>query len=89
MVPNHSTHHICDKDLVAEKEILKVKLREVNKENTSRSGEFKNLSVLLNPIVQTSFHDFKICTKEWLLQVNFDTLIDSLTFKWILPKIIC
>ena len=57
-----------------------MKIREVDKENTSLSAEFTDLTVLLNPIVQT-FHDFKIYTKEWLLQVNFDTLIDSLTLK--------
>ena len=58
-----------------------MKIREFDKENTSLSGEFTDLTVLLNPIVQTFFHDFKIYTKEWLLQVNSDTLIDSLTLK--------
>ena len=56
---------ICDKDLVAENEMLKVKLEEADKENTFLRGEVKDLTVSLNAKIQTS--------KECLLQVNLDT----------------
>ena len=39
---------ICDKDLVLENQILKVKLEESGKENTFPRGEVKDLTVLLN-----------------------------------------
>ena len=38
---------ICDKDLVVENKILKVKLKEAAKENTFLRGEVKDLPVLL------------------------------------------
>ena len=56
---------ICDKDLVAENEILKVKLK------------VKDLTVLLNAKIQTSSHNFKPNMKECLLQENLDTQIQS------------
>ena len=65
---------ICDKDLVVENEILKVKLEEADKENTFVRDKVKDLTILLNAKIQTSSHNFKINTKECLLQVNFDTL---------------
>ena len=52
-----------------------MKLEEADKENTFLRGEFKDLTFLLNPKAQTSSHNFKIHSKEWLLQVNFDTQI--------------
>ena len=45
---------ICDKDLVFENEILKLKLEEADKENTFRRGEVEDLTVLLNAKIQTS-----------------------------------
>ena len=42
---------ICDKDLVAENQILKLKLEEADKENTFLRGEVKDLTVLLLPII--------------------------------------
>ena len=68
---------ICDKDLVAENEILKVKLEEADKENTFLRGEVKDLTVLLNAKIQTSSHNFKPSTKECLLQENLDTQVQS------------
>ena len=62
---------ICDKDLVVENEILK--LEEADKENTFLKGKVKDLTVLLNAKIQTSFHNFKLNTKECLLQENLDT----------------
>ena len=38
-------------------------------------------------MVQTSSSNFKTHTKEWLLQVNFDTQMHLLTFKLIPPRI--
>ena len=55
---------ICDKDLVVENEILKVKLEEADKENTCLMGEVKDLTVLLNANIQTFSHNFKTYTKE-------------------------
>ena len=44
---------ICDKDLVVENEILKLKLEEVDNENTFLRDEVKDLTVLLNAKIQT------------------------------------
>ena len=41
---NDLTDIICDKDLVVENEILKVKLEEADKENTFLRGEVKDLA---------------------------------------------
>ena len=38
---NNDLTDICDKDLIAENEILKVKLEEADKENTFLRGEVK------------------------------------------------
>ena len=64
---------ICDKDLVVDNEILKVKLEEADKENTFLKGKVKDLTVLANAKIQTSFHNFKLNTKECLLQENLVT----------------
>ena len=45
---------ICDKDLVVKNEILKLKLEEVDNENTFLRDEVKDLTVLLNAKIQTS-----------------------------------
>ena len=45
---------ICDKDLIVENEILKLKLEEADKENTFLRDEVKDLTVLLNAKIQTS-----------------------------------
>ena len=74
---NDLTDIICDKDLVVESEILKVKLEEAHKENTFLRGEVKGLTVLLNAKIQTSSHNFKTNSKECLLQENFDTQVQS------------
>ena len=74
---NNLSDIICDKDLVAENEILKVKLEEADKENTFLRGEVKDLTVLLNAKIQTSSHNFKPNTKEYLLQENLDTQVQS------------
>ena len=74
---NDLTDIICDKDLVVENEILKVKLEEADKENTFLRGEVKDLTVLLNAKIQTSSHNFKANSKEFLLQENFDTQVQS------------
>ena len=74
---NNLSDIICDKDLVAENEILKVKLEEADKENTFLRGEVKDLTVLLNAKIQTSSHNFKPSTKECLLQENLDTQVQS------------
>ena len=68
---------ICDKDLVAENEILKVKLEKAEKENTFLMGEVKGLTVLLNAKIQTYFNNFKLNRKECLLQGNLDTHLKS------------
>ena len=44
---NDPSDIICDKDLVVENEILKVKLEEADKENTFLRDEVKNLTVSL------------------------------------------
>ena len=81
---------ICDKDLVVENEILKVKLEKADKENTFLRGEFKDLTVLLNAKIGASPHNFKPNTKECLLQENFDTQYNhNLAFKLTLSKVIC
>ena len=74
---NNLSYIICDKDLVAENEILKVKLEEADKENTFLRGEVKDSTVLLNAKIQTSSHNFKPSTKECLLQKNLDTQVQS------------
>ena len=48
-----------------------------DKENTFLRGEVKDLTVLLNAKIQTSFHNFKPNTKECLLQENLDTQVQS------------
>ena len=68
---------ICDKDLVVENEILKVKLEEADKENTFLRGEVKDLTVLLNAKIHTSSHNFKPNLKECLLQENLATQSQS------------
>ena len=52
-----------------------MKLEEADKENTFLRGEFKDLTFLSNPKAHPSSHNFKIHSKECLLQVNFDTQI--------------
>ena len=84
---NNLSDIICDKDLVVENEILKVKLEEADKENTFLRGEVKDLTVLLNAKIQTSTHNFKPNTKECLLQENLDTQVQSLfSFQTNYPK---
>ena len=82
---NDLSDTICDKDLVVENEILKVKLEEADKENTFLRGEVKDSTVLLNAKIQTSSHNFKTYMKECLLHKNNRNLV----FKLILPKLIC
>ena len=74
---NDLTDIICDKDLIVENEIFKVKLEEADKENTFLRGEVKDLTVLLNAKIQTSSHNFKTNSKECLFQENFDTQVQS------------
>ena len=74
---NNLSDIICDKDLVAENEILKVKLEEADKENTFLRGEVKDLTISLNAKIQTSSHNFKPNTKECLLLKNLDTQVQS------------
>ena len=74
---NDLTDIICDKDLIIENEILKVKLEEADKENTFLREEVKDLTVLLNAKIQTSSHNFKTNSKEFLFQENFDTQVQS------------
>ena len=84
---NNLSDIISDKDLVVENEILKVKLGETDKENTFLRGEVKDLTVLLNAKIQTSSHNFKPNTKEYLLQENLDTQVQSLfSFETNSPK---
>ena len=69
---------VCDKDLVVENEILKVKFEKVDEENTFLRGEVKDLTVSLNAKIQTSCcHNFETCTKHCLLQENIDTQVQS------------
>ena len=74
---NNLSDIICDKDLVIENEILKVKLEEADKEKTFVGVEVKDLKVLLNAKIQASSLNFKPNTKECLLQENFDTQVQS------------
>ena len=60
-----------------ENDILKVKLEDTDKENTSLRGKVKDLPVLLNDKIQTSSHITRTNTKEWLLQENLDTQVQS------------
>ena len=71
---------ICDKYLVVEDEILKIKLEVADKENTFLRGDAKDLTVLLNAKFQPSFHNFKVYTKECFLQKNFDVQMESLSY---------
>ena len=68
---------ICDKDLVVENEILKLKLEEADQEYTFLRNEVEDLTVLLSVKIQTSSHNFKTNSKECLLQENFDTQVQS------------
>ena len=68
---------ICDKDLVVENKILKVKLEEANQKNTFLRGEVKDLRVLLNAKSQISSHNFKSNTNKCSLQENLDTGVQS------------
>ena len=74
---NYLSDIMCDKDLVVENEILKVKLEEADKENIFLRGEVKDLTVLLKAKIQTSSRNFKRYAKECLLQENFDTQVQS------------
>ena len=74
---NDISEIICDKDLVVENEILKVKLEEAGKENVFLRGEVEDLTILLNSKIQTSSHNFKTYRKERLLQENFDKQVQS------------
>ena len=74
---NNLSDIISDKALAVENEILKVKLEEADKENTFLRGEVKELAVLLNAKIQTSFHNFEPNKKECLLQENLDTQVQS------------
>ena len=65
----------CDKDLVVENQILKVKLEEADKENRVLRDEVKDLTVSVNAKIQNPSHNFKTNTKECLLQENFDTQV--------------
>ena len=67
----------CDKDLVVENDILKIKLQEADKDNTFLSCEVKDFTVLLNDKIQTSSHNFEPNTKEWLLQEILNTQVQS------------
>ena len=57
-------------DIISDKDLA-------DKENTFLRGEVKDLTVLLNAKIQTSFHNFKPNTKECLLQENLDTQVQS------------
>ena len=74
---NNLSDLICDNNLVVENETLKVKLEEADKEYTFLRDEVKNLTVLLNAKIQTSSFNFKTNVKEFLLQENFDTQLQS------------
>ena len=74
---NDLSNIICDKDLVAENEILKVNFEEADKENTFLWGEVKDMTVLLHAKIQTYSHHFKLNTKECLLQENLNTQVQS------------
>ena len=63
---------ICD---LVENKILKAKLEEADKENTFLRGELKDLTVLLNAKIQTYSYNFKLNTKEDLLQEKNITII--------------
>ena len=62
---------IFDENVFVENEILK--LEEAGKENTFLRGENKDLTVLLHAKIQTSSHNLKTYTKEYLLQEYYDT----------------
>ena len=72
---NDLSDFIYNKDFVIEKEILKVKFEEADKEKTFLRGEFKYLTVLLNEKIQIFSNNFKTYTKESLLQGNLDTQV--------------
>ena len=52
-------------------------LEETDKESTFLKDQVKDVTVLLNEKVQTSSDNFKTYTEEFLLQVNFDTQVQS------------
>ena len=68
---------ICDKDLVVENDILKVKIEEADKGNTFLRDKIKDLTVLLNAKFQTSSHNFKPNKEERWLQEDLDTQVQS------------
>ena len=70
---------ICDKDLVFETEVSKVKLEEADKKNTLLRDELKDLIALLNARIQTYSHNIKTYKNECLLRENFDTQVQSLS----------
>ena len=79
----------CDKDLVVENGILKVKLEEADDKNTFVRDEVKDLKVLLKAKIQTSSHNFKTNAKECFLQENFYKYKHNLAFQLIPPKATC
>ena len=86
---NDLTDIICEKDLIVENEILKVKLEEADKENTFLRGEVKDLTVLLNAKIQTSSHNFKRISNAYSKKTLIHKYNHNLAFKLILPKVIC
>ena len=74
---NNLSDITCDKDLVVENDILKIKLQEAGKDNTFLSCEVKDFTVLLNDKIQMSSHNFEPNTKEWLLQEILNTQVQS------------
>ena len=58
---------ICDKDLVVETEVSKVKLEDADKKNTLLRDELKDLIALLNARIQTYSHNIKTYKNECLL----------------------
>ena len=63
---------ICNKDLVVENEILKIKLEEADKKNTFLRDEVKDLTILLIAKIQTSCQNLKTkqknaCSKKTLI----------------------
>ena len=78
---------ICEKDLVAENEILKVNLEEANQENIFLEGEVKDLNsfIKFKPLLIILKHIRKnACYKKTLIH----KYNHNLAFKLILPKII-
>ena len=71
---NDLTDIICDKDLIVENEILKLKLEEADKENI-----FRPLPIILKQFRKNA------CYKKTLIH----KYNHNLAFKLILPKVIC